>query len=1202
MNIPGIDPDKLKGGWKTVRDLISDTVGPMGVLAIAAGAFVKASAGAALNAQRMAEALKASDGAERLKQQFEQLLGSASAAKRQVEMLAKVASGSAFTFDSLADASKNLQVLTNGALNSEKALKKVQDVAAATGAPVDTMATAVADLYSALKSGDGVEAASGQLKNMGAISQETAQRLESLSASGVGLATTWQVVEADLNKANGAASALGGTIAGLQQQLANIQQGSDTKIGEMFAEGEKAGYRAAIGFKKFTSAVEEANAGPWSALFGAINSIKEAVGGMLGAFAETGAVKTIFQALGVAAIAILGGINISIIALIVQLGKFTAKLLVTRTAVAALSATAKGFAALWSGATIGLTAFVAVLATMIALGGRAASSVKELKDQIKEFNAESNKGTAKATGMVATASSPEERDAAEKYLEEQITNTRSGIEQGKKDLTQAREDKQSLDPFRRKAGGINEVQAEGMIQQGEMTLQGLIGLQEILNQRARDGGITAFDQKRLEMAQRRAELEKEIAERARERVQASATPENAAKMAATQKEKAEKELKYAEEATKNRKEDDKGLDKASKEFQKSKQERDSGSEEYNAAVARNKELEKNKEGRGVFGTGVKDIDVTDSRHSGNKEYLANKEIIAKGVGKVGEGLDYSPLDAAVKNSVSESGKLQAEMAKREAMKQERADAIEKGDSVRRGKVEAEMTALVNPLTGKSEFEKDEKMQGLQDELAIAQADVSAGRGGQDKVDDLRGQIGQYASESMGGSGQRLQTDLKTAKDREDTVVKTANLENANITDQQAKEAVAADQAATEAGQRKLNIQKQLNALSGMEGGEGKAAEAELGPEIEQLKKKLAATEALEAAERAYAEAQKSGNQGKIKEAETNLNQRRVDAMGAGFKDGDTSKSVNQELAGVNQILKLRQQEAAITEAAAKRRRDDLMNEIKSTNMINQIRLARTNTEMGDKGNDQGGYQAVQGVLGKTERDVERDDLKRQGGDLEKARAAAQERDAAIKAMDGATSDEERERLSDVVAKKKEEMASLGVDEGASVRSISTKISQNKQEQETMNVEDVINRKSVQDDVKMALARTKEDYGVTREEREQGRQERKDLEDVDTKKKLKEEYEGKGLSGGADGEAEKMAELETKRQRLLADDAEAGTARIDSLTAVGGGATGSVGPMKNTQEEIKDISKEMSEILKRMEERTARMENLASQYQPDSPGM
>ena len=82
----------------------------------------------------------------------------------------------------------------------------------------------------------------------------------------------------------------------------------------------------------------------------------------------------------------------------------------------------------------------------------------------------------------------------------------------------------------------------------------------------------------------------------------------------------------------------------------------------------------------------------------------------------------------------------------------------------------------------------------------------------------------------------------------------------------------------------------------------------------------------------------------------------------------------------------------------------------------------------------------------------------------------------------------------------------------------------------------------------------------------------------------------------------MAELETRRQRLLADDAEAGTPRVDSLTAVGGGATSSVGPMKNTQEEIKRINEQMLEALTAMEQRTAAMESLANQYQPDSPGM
>ena len=1127
----------MQGAWKTVKDLVADTVGPMGLLSIAATAFVKASAGAALNAQKMAEALKASDGAERIRLQFEHLTGSASAARKQVEMLAKVASGSAFTFESLADASKNLQVLTNGALGSEQALKKVQDVAAATGAPVDTMATAVADLYNALKSGDGVEAASGQLKSMGAISSETAQKLQALNASGVGLATTWQVVEADLNKANGAASALGGTIAGLQQQLANIQQGSDTKIGEMFAEGEKAGYRAAIGFKKFTSAVEEANAGPWSAFIGAINSVKEAVGGMLGAFAETGAVKAIFQALSVAAIAVLGGINITIVALIVQLGKFAAQLLATRTAVAALSATAKGFAALWSGATLGLTAFVAVLGTMIALGTRAATSVKELKTQIKEFSAESKKGSEKARGMVLTATSPEERDAAEKYLEEQIANTRGVIEQGKKNLTQAREDKQSLDPFKRKAGGVNEVQAETMIASGEITLQGLLALQETLNERARDGGITAFDQKRLEAAQRRADLEKEIAERARERVQASATPENAAKMAATQKQRAEKELKYAEEATENRKQDDKGLDKASKEFQKSKQERDSGSEEYKAAMEVNSELEKNKEIVG-FGANAKEVDINDSRHSRNKEYLANKEIIARGAGKVGEGLDYSPLEAAGKNSVSESGKLQAEIAKRQAMKVELEDSNAKGDSVRRGKVEAEIKNLKNPLTGASEeYDANDPAKGL-------------------------------------GSGmQRLKFDLKTATDKEDTIAKRENLEKADVGSQQAQEAAAADKAATEAGQRKLNIQRQINALRGMEGGDGAAAEAELGPEIAQLQKKAAAVAKLDDAEKAVHEAQKTGDKGKIAEAQANYNTQRVEAMKVGYKDGDTNDSVKQEVQGMNQILEIRKQQAAIEQAAAQRRRDDIMNEIKLTEQINQIRLARADTKMGDSGNDQS----------KTERDVKLDDLKRKQGDLEQARDVIAERDSLEAKMNDEKDPEKKGGYATQMNEKKEKLESLGVDGNMSAGDVRVKLQQNKAEQQGIKVDQNVQRKDFESETRLAIARTKEDYGVTREEREKGREERKKKEDDATKRSLKEDYEkNKGLS---EPEANNMAEFETKKRRLMADAEEAGTPRVDSFTAVGGGATGSVGPVKNVQEEIKKINEEMRKYLEEITKAT-----------------
>jgi hypothetical protein len=154
----------------------------------------------------------------------------------------------------------------------------------------------------------------------------------------------------------------------------------------------------------------------------------------------------------------------------------------------------------------------------------------------------------------------------------------------------------------------------------------------------------------------------------------------------------------------------------------------------------------------------------------------------------------------------------------------------------------------------------------------------------------------------------------------------------------------------------------------------------------------------------------------------------------------------------------------------------------------------------------------------------------------------------------------------------------------------------------MRAEDVVNRSAAQDDTKLAIARTKEDYGVTRGEREAGREERRRLEDESAKKRLREEYESRGFSGGMGGEAERMAEMETRKQRLLADDAEAGAPRIDSLTAIGGGATGSVGPVKNIQEELKRINEQMLEVLTSMDQRTQAMEGMARTYQPDGPGM
>jgi hypothetical protein len=1174
MQIPGIDPNKLKGGWKMVRDLIADTVGPMGLLAIAAGSFVKASAGAALNAQRMAEALKASDGAERLKQQFEQLLGSAAAAKRQVEMLAKVASGSAFTFDSLADASKNLQVLTNGALNSEKALKKVQDVAAATGAPVDTMATAVADLYNALKTGDGVEAASAQLKNMGAISQETAQRLDSLSASGVGLAATWQVVEADLNKANGAASALGGTIAGLQQQLANIQQGSDTKIGEMMAAGEKAGLRAAIGFKKFTAAVEEANAGPWSAFILAINSVKEAVGGMLGAFAETGAVKGIFQALAVVAIAALVAINYTIVSLIVGIGKFIVATGALRAAMVATGSAMRVFATLVSGTT--LVASLAATA-IIGIGVAAISAENNLRgliEKMKEFTSEADKSASASVGASQNIRSPEDQKRQEDSIDQQLQTLESAKKEAQKTIEQGRE-KQSGVWNTISSFGFNKIEGSGMVAGGEATLASVEKRRnELMALKAKvSGADVGPDNARFEKEEAQRVQEKQIAKNARERIQSTATPQKALEMAEQQQAKANEELNAAVAARENVYKDEKRLNKTSANFAEGRDKIESARGDYFSAKESND---------AAIEAGMREIRPDDafleslgdrkqayldnqrkgvvSRLQKNKSFRDNEATIEAGLPT--ETLSVEGFDQAGAEAVSKSGKLQAERAKREALLQERQSAQTALDLAKRQGDEAGGNDALRRLA-----DVDLQARNLRD--------LDTGK-----------QLGEAALDPLQMRG--LDSKIAQAIEEEDDGKKRELKEAADIRAQQAKEAVAADTASTAAGQRKLNVQKQINALQGMEGGVGAAAEAELEPEIAQLQKKQEAMKKLVAAEEAVKAAQQGGDKGKIAEAQANYNAQRVEAMKVGYEDGDTLESVDQEVKGMNQILQIRKQQAAIEQAAAQRRRDDLMNEIKLSNQINQIRLQRTEGGMGGKGDKD---------RTKTERDAKLDDLKRKQGDLEKAGGVMAERDAALNAMKNAGSEDEKNAAADLAQKKKAELEALGVSGDASAGALSTRLAQNKNEQQNAKVEQVVQRKGYEDDVRIAMARTKEDYGVTRDERESGRNERRAAEDEKMKQSLKEDYEkNQGLNAG---EAEQMAELETKKQRLLADDAEAGTPRIDSLTAVGGGSTGSVGPVKDIQQEIKKINEEMRSLLETIVSETQSQARMVGQYQ-DSP--
>jgi hypothetical protein len=501
-------PSGMANAAKTLKTILNETVGPMAALGAGALAFVKAMGGAALNAEKMQAALQASGEANRLTSLFKTIMGSADAARKKVAELTAEAARSPFAFEALGKAALNLQVLSKGAFDSTAALKQVQDVAAATGAPVDAVAAAMGGLAGALKSGgDGVAAAANQLVEMGAISGQTARKIADLAQSGAPASEAMRLLEADTQKAKGAAQELSNTIAGLQQQLANQQTASDAEIGKMFEEGEKAGLRAAASFQKFTSAVQEAASGPWASIMAGVQGAKEAVANFFASVAQLGAVQAVFKGLGAVSVAVLTLLAASLLTASKAIIGFVMQTRVAQAAMAGLIGTTRAWASLMTGVSGALTIVGTGLALLAFKAIEARQKVSELNKELQRSRSESGAVAGSLAGQARGVQTPEDLDAAKNAANEAVANAQKNLDDAKGRLTEA----QNAGP------GFGRDELVGLAQQGVDQAQG--GLDQIqgfaqqilsINQAA-----LALDAKRTEEARERAKLEREIAEDAR---------------------------------------------------------------------------------------------------------------------------------------------------------------------------------------------------------------------------------------------------------------------------------------------------------------------------------------------------------------------------------------------------------------------------------------------------------------------------------------------------------------------------------------------------------------------------------------------------------------------------------------------------------------------------------------------------------------
>lgn len=173
--------------------------------------------------------------------QFKTLIGNIDDARAHMADLKALGDTPPFSLDEFAKASKSLMVMTDGALGYKKSLELIGDAAAATGTPIEEMGQAVGRLYAFIRDGQPLSRAVAQLRNMGILSPEVAQKLQDLQAAGKSNAEIWAEVETALGRYKGAMSETEktgeGLIGALQSRWNNIVRA----FGEAFSDTAKGG-------------------------------------------------------------------------------------------------------------------------------------------------------------------------------------------------------------------------------------------------------------------------------------------------------------------------------------------------------------------------------------------------------------------------------------------------------------------------------------------------------------------------------------------------------------------------------------------------------------------------------------------------------------------------------------------------------------------------------------------------------------------------------------------------------------------------------------------------------------------------------------------------------------------------------------------------------------------------------------------------
>lgn len=245
---------------------------------------------------------------------FAPLVGGADAAKRKVAELVNFAASKNIKLGDAAGAEKMLLTMTRGAFSGTKALDALADVAKGTGNTLGSVSEKAAQFYDTLRGGAAIDGVTEEMRQMGMISQSTANELVKLQENGASAGAIFDRFKGSLSEFSGAAASAKGDIEGVNEAFESAKKSLAEKFASPWVKDDVETTKSYTEALKGIAPVVESLSGIWSNIFNGTSRLKAS---FLEWAANNAVVKGSLEVLGVAVTALvsvlgaLGGIRLA---------------------------------------------------------------------------------------------------------------------------------------------------------------------------------------------------------------------------------------------------------------------------------------------------------------------------------------------------------------------------------------------------------------------------------------------------------------------------------------------------------------------------------------------------------------------------------------------------------------------------------------------------------------------------------------------------------------------------------------------------------------------------------------------------------------------------------------------------------------------------------------------------------------------------